>query len=119
MVLGAQPVATSSSLATAPALWTIPIPAIGRSGIPESKPLQCFQIFDEVSLLPVAEAEIEQRIVMIHYCKQIGGTAIVEVRWVLPERPQWCRPVHLRGATRCIYGFRSHHALPGSAHGRR
>ena len=48
-----------SPLATAPALWTIPIPAIDGGGIPESTPLQCFQIFDEVSLLAVAEAKLE------------------------------------------------------------
>jgi hypothetical protein len=58
----------------------------GRIADDIREPLQCFQIFDEVRLLPVAETEIEQRIVMIHHCEQIDGTAIMEVRRMLPER---------------------------------
>jgi hypothetical protein len=61
-------------------------PATTSGSAPDPTLLQCFQIFDEVSLLLVAETKLEHGVIMIDHGEQIGGAAVVEVGRMLPER---------------------------------
>src|ERR1051325_6792428 len=62
--------------------------ACAPSGMPETSPLQCLQVFDEVGLLGVAPPETEQPVVVIDHGEQIGSAAVVEVWRMLPERSE-------------------------------
>jgi hypothetical protein len=66
--------------------------------------LQGFQVLDEISSLGGRQAELHERIVVIHHVLQGGeATVVMEATLVdllaVPERPQGRRPVRsIRGA---------------------
>src|SRR5689334_20918274 len=60
--------------------------------------LQRLEVLDQVRLFRGSEPEAEGIVIALHHVLQRRGTAVVEVRGMLPERAQRRRAVQLGGA---------------------
>jgi hypothetical protein len=68
--------------------------------------LQRFEKLDQIRLLPFGEPEHPHSVVVVHHVEQGPRAAVVEIRRMLPQRAQRCRPVSgLQCAARCIHRF--------------
>jgi hypothetical protein len=55
--------------------------------------LKRLQKLHQITLLRVRETQREDGIVVVYDREQVRGTAVVKVRWMLPERAEWSRSV--------------------------